>query len=131
MISRTHRCDPCDFETQVVGTMQDPPRTNCPICGQDTFLARIRKFPKAKFGQTLKNDGLDYREDLSRFPGDPEALVDGPRALKKLKDKRQREGWQFRSISEARSASPPQTDPNRDLVLEAYRAAEAKGFPEE
>lgn len=81
-----------------------------------------------KIGQSLKNDGYDYREDLARFPNDPEACVDGPAALRKLKDKRQRQGWQFQSVDQAASAGPPKTDPNRSLAREAFEAARAKGF---
>lgn len=125
---RLHRCDPCDFEAEVIGRLTEEPRTNCPVCDQATFLARIRKAPPMKIGGSLKNDGFDYREDLSRFPNDPEALVDGPTSLNKLKEKRLRQGWTFKRMDEARSASPPQTDPNRSLGREAYEAAKAKGF---
>lgn len=128
MISRVHRCDPCEFEAEVIGKLSEPPRTNCPICDQGTFLARVRKAPPMRMGKVWRNNGFDYREDLSRFPNDPEALVDGPTALEKLKEKRLRQGWTFQPISEARSATPPKTDPNRSFGREAYEAAKAKGF---
>ena len=34
-----------------------------------------------------------YRPDLSRFPGDPDAFVSGPKSLDKLIEKRKRAGW--------------------------------------
>lgn len=63
-----------------------------------------------KIRHTLKGDCHDYREDLARSKkefmadpttprnwnpkkGDPQAHVDGPGAVKKLIDKRKREGW--------------------------------------
>lgn len=79
-------------------------------------------------GMSVRNDGFDYREDLARFPNDPQACVDGPRALQKLKDQRRREGWTFKPLDTVRSEKPPTTDPNRSLAREAYEAARAKGF---
>ena len=88
--------------------------------------------------------GFDYREDLARHAteyrrdprwkpgmGDPEAYVDGPRAVAKLWDKRQRQGWVkdpgryeraaegFESAAEASGAK---------LISEAYDEAAATGF---
>lgn len=128
----THRCDTCKLEGYVQQAMSEEPEVTCPNCQTPTFLRRVLISPKVKIGQSLRNDGVDYREDLARFPNDPQAIVDGPRALRKLKDQRQREGWQFQNIDQAASAAPPKTDPNRSLAREAYEAARAKGFhPEE
>lgn len=127
-----HRCDECGLEDEVNQAMSETPVDYCPHCKHNTFLRRITKAPKVKMGQSVRNDGADYREDLARFPNDPQARVDGPRALRKLKDQRQREGWTFHNLDQAASAAPPKTDPNRSLVREAYEAARAKGFrPEE
>jgi putative FmdB family regulatory protein len=127
----THRCDNCGKEGPVNQAMSDHPITYCPECKLNTYLRRITKAPAARMGQSVRNDGYDYREDLARFPNDPQACVDGPRALQRLKDQRQREGWKFQKIDEARQA-PPKTDPTRSIAREAYEAARAKGFnPEE
>lgn len=74
----------------------------------------------------------EYREDLARFPGDPQAYVDGPKSLQKLWDQRQREGWTedkdlyhralrgYEAVQDTRSSE--------ELIHEAYKAAEATGF---
>lgn len=124
----THRCDTCLFQGEVSQLMSEEPTKRCPICGFLTFIRRITKAPKVHMGQSVRNDGFDYREDLARFPGDPQARVDGPKALAKLKDQRQREGWTFHKLDQAASAAPPKTDPNRSIAREAYEAARANNF---
>lgn len=125
----THRCDGCGFESdRVVGRLSEVPRTNCPVCDQDTFLRRVKNIPNMRISHKLRGDGIEYREDLARFPDDPRAMVSGPRDVKRLIDQTKREGAQVRPLHEARSASPPVTDPNRSLAREAYEAAKAKGF---
>lgn len=127
----THRCDNCGREELVQQAMKDIPITYCPECRTNTFLRRIERAPMQRMGQSVRNDGFDYREDLAKFPGDPTAYVDGPRQLKRLMDSRKREGWQFSNLDQARM-DPPKTDPTRSLAREAYEAARAKGFnPEE
>jgi len=61
-------------------------RFGCADCGR-------RRAPHPKIRHGIRGDCRDYREDLARFPGDPEAYVDGPRSLQKLIDKRKRQGW--------------------------------------
>lgn len=39
----------------------------------------------------MRNYG--YEPQLARFPGDPEANVNGRASLQKLADQRKREGW--------------------------------------
>lgn len=127
----THRCEGCNHEGQVNQAMSEEPTTECPVCFSASYIRRIGRVGM-KIGHSLRNDGRDYREDLARFPGDPQAMVDGPRALQKLKDQRRREGWEFQTLDQAGSAGPPKTDPNRSIAREAYEAAKAKGFnPEE
>lgn len=94
--------------------------------------------------------GSDYREDLARTKpeymrdprwkpgmGDPEAYVDGPRAVKKLLDKRKREGWTVDPDLYSRAmAGPtePTTEDSERIIRQAYEAAAAEGFaidPEE
>lgn len=76
----------------------------------------------------MKGDMQDYREDLARFPGDPEAFVDGPRALSKLMDKRKREGCILRPLDSAAGAHEGNLDPNRNLAAEAYEEAAKNNF---
>ena len=63
----------------------------CPWCGKRVYRAMGRV--NFQFRHGMKGDMRDYREDLARFPNDPEAFVDGPTAVRKLLDKRKREGW--------------------------------------
>lgn len=108
----------------------------CGVCGRpdeqfshaDRLFGCCRRNPlKAKFSHMLKVD-REYREDLARFPNDPEALVDGPKALQELIDKRKREGGVVRPLSDALGPSPLQQTDNRNLMAEAYEAAKARNF---
>lgn len=78
----------------------------------------------------MKGDCRDYRDDLARFAGDPQAYVDGPRALQKLKDQRQREGWVFHdSFAQATGESIKEPEqPMEQAVWEAYERARANNF---
>lgn len=79
----------------------------------------------------MKGDMHDYRDDLARFPGDPQAHIDGPRALQKLKDQRQREGWRFHNnFSDTLSEAPdgPAEKTGEEMAREAYRRAAASNF---
>lgn len=76
-----------------------------------TLGDRLRRgMPGIRIRHGLKGDCADYREDLARprsefmadpetpagwdpRRGDPEAYVDGPRAVQRLIDKRKRQGW--------------------------------------
>lgn len=73
----------------------------------------------------MRGDMRDYREDLARFPNDPEAYVDGPTALAKLKDKRLREGWTFSPISQAKgNVVRDDPDDHKDLMRESFEEAQ-------
>ncbi len=90
---------------------------------------RAKGCPGVKIPHHLKGDCSDYRSDLARFPNDPEAFVDGPRAVKKLWDKRQRQGWRRKEggWDEALNKVPKLKDPEQQ-VREAYERARAKNF---
>jgi predicted nucleic acid-binding Zn ribbon protein len=103
----------------------EDPLTDCPRCGVSGVYRSIQ-MSQFRLRHGMKGDMRDYREDLSRFSNDPEAYVDGPRALKNLIEKRKREGWQ---MSTARvTPTIPTHRPSEEVVREAYRRAEAKGF---
>ena len=92
-------------------------RFGCPVNG------RRPRTPRFKIRHGMKGDMRDYREDLARFPNDPEAYVDGPRAVQKLWDKRQRQGWTRREIT-----SNPKPKSPEQVAREAYERAKANGF---
>lgn len=80
----------------------------------------------------MRGDMHDYRDDLARGPGDPEAYVDGPAAVRKLIDKRKREGWIFhKDFSSALGDGPKTAKPAEQMAREAYERARDKGFKTE
>lgn len=87
--------------------------------------------PAFKIRHGLKGDCRDYREDLARFPKDPQAYTDGPASVQKLKDQRLREGWQFHESYDAALKPPEDTIDSHQFVREAYERARAKGFRSE
>lgn len=74
---------------------------------------------------------LGYREDLARFPGDPQAHCDTQRGVQKLIDQRLREGWRLgpplAEIDDSAKRNKRTTNVNakgaRALVDEAYNEA--------
>ncbi|MFQ5351447.1 MAG: hypothetical protein ACE5D3_00040 [Candidatus Binatia bacterium] len=128
-------CACADFGYRVEQSMADEPLTKCPACGGAVYRAIQR--PKLNL-RKLKRDvhgSHDYREDLARFRGDPEAYVDGERALRRLKDKRKREGWElsrdFAPLYDgtAGSATGDLDDEEGEKIKhQAYEAARAEGF---
>ena len=86
------------------------------------------KRPVMRWGMT--DEGWsEYREDLARYPNDPQAFVSGPRAKQKLIDQRKREGWQEGpSFSEMAKEQSVEKVDSQELVREAYERAEATGF---
>ena len=90
---------------------------------------------RTSFGIFLRHGMKDenwseYREDLARFPGDPQAYCDGPSAKKKLIDQRKREGWvEGPSFSElAEKETKEKKIDSHAFVKEAYERAEATNF---
>lgn len=124
MILVTHRCT-AGHEVEVFAAFGAEPRTTCeaPECSAPCVRV-ISKPPKTKIRHALKRtDCVDYREDLARFPNDPEAWVDGPQSLQKLIDKRKRAGWEMKPVSEAsRPHKPPEVDGEK-LVRDSYEEA--------
>lgn len=104
----------CQFMCECLG---DPETLGVIITGRSSM--RIR------FG--MRGTMQDYREDLAAFPGDPDAFIDGPAALKKLKDKRKAQGWLLRPIEEAASGQHG-GDIDKPLAAEAFEEAKASGF---
>jgi hypothetical protein len=100
------------------------PEIECTCLGD-----RLRRgMPGVKIRHALKGDCRDYRSDLARFPGDPQAYVDGPRALERLKTQRQREGWEFHKDWSHADAQPAPMKSGEQIAREAYEAAAARGF---
>ena len=102
-------------------TMAEDRIASCPACGGKVVQV-IDKIPSVRVRYALRGTGHDYREDLARFPNDPEAYVDGPTAVRKLLDKRKRQGWEVRERVENTRPEP------KNLAAEAYESAKAKGF---
>ena len=61
-------------------------------------FGKVAKVPALRFKRSWKRE---YREDLARFPSDPQANVTGPLALRRLVEQRKREGWVPSSRSHA------------------------------
>ena len=86
--------------------------------------------PAIRIAQSLK-EGVDYREDLARYPGDPQAYVSGPVTLRRLVDQRKREGWvegpPLDEIDRGGDAPDSGVD-SMAIVKQAYQEAKAEGF---
>ena len=91
----------------------------------------LHKRPIIRWGLRDEN-WVDYRDDMARFPGDPEAMVNGPTSVKKLIDKRKRQGWiEGLPFNEMQPKTEDMELPkvnSEEFVREAYRRAEATGF---
>lgn len=88
--------------------------------------------PGIRISRALQGEdgqGRDYRDDLAAYPGDPDAWVDGPRSLRRLVDRRQREGWERGESYADIAASLKHTDPpplDGHELLDDVRAARAE-----
>lgn len=121
----THRCEQ-GHDVLVVQPMSEEPRTTCEEEGCTATCYRVIRAGKPGFKiphRLRRTDMVDYREDLARFPNDPEAWVDGPRALAALMDKRKRAGWTFKPVSEADQPKPPPEVDGEKLIRESYEEA--------
>ena len=107
-------------------SISNSPQASCPNCGASVYRAITLASTNFKFRQGMKGDMRDYRDDLARFAGDPEAYVDGPKSVEKLKDKRKRQGWQLGKHFEP--LSQPKTKTSDQIARESYERAQAKGF---
>lgn len=87
MPSYVYRCDACGLETETWHTMASPVPS---VCGAHGPM-RIVVGALGIAGMKIKNEGAGYQPGLARRPNDPEAWVDGKRALNKLVDKRKRQ----------------------------------------
>ena len=87
MPSYVYRCDQCGVETEVYHSMAHP---NPSVCGEHGAM-RIVVGALGIANMKIKNEGAGYQPGLARRPNDPEAWVDGKRALNKLVDKRRRQ----------------------------------------
>ncbi len=116
-----YRCDQCGSRWEAFRHMASP-EADC-VCGSPGTIV-IQKVP-TRIRHAMKGDMRDYREDLARFAGDPEALVDGPKSLQKLIDKRKRQGWQMGPIQDMKRPKPVSSE---QIVRESYEAAKARDF---
>lgn len=83
-----YRCSNCESLRFQTHSIKEDPRVECGCCGQDMYKV-IRA--SSSVGVRIKNGGEGWQSGLARHPRDREAMVDGPRALQKLIDKRKRE----------------------------------------
>jgi len=114
-------CMKCEKGLVKMQTMSDDALTHCPDCGGP--IQRIIQSCGIKIPHSMKVR-VDYRDDLARYPGDPTAWVDGPRALSKLMDDRKRMGWEMKPLEMTSKTEAPKGT----LAAEAYKRAKAKGF---
>ena len=92
------------------------------------------RLPSFKIRQYFKGD--DYREDLARFPGDPEAWVGGPLSLNKLIEKRKRQGWTEglpldeieRKLNDPHPVEEALNMDPCEMARECFQEAKAEGF---
>lgn len=119
----TYRCE-AGHTFEVAQRMSDDRLAEHPGCGAACFQI-VNKVPAVRINRTLQV--AEYREDLARFPGDPLAFVDGPRALQRAIDANLREGAVLRSPSDAKTFKAPNYSEG-NLAGEAYEAAKADGF---
>lgn len=126
----TIRCKECRIEQTVFLTWEQVQDKDC-FCGGFTEVV-IRRCPPVSIRHGMRESTLtngDYREDLARFPNDPEAFVDGPTALKKLIEKRKRQGIDYQPVSNAAPAVEDENPaPRKSLIAEAYEEAKASNF---
>ena len=95
----------------------------------ERFGCKRDRLPAMRIAHGLKNDGHDYRDDLARYAGDPQARVSGPRDVARLIDQRKREGWQFhKDWSSIADNKGPELKPSEQIVREAFEAAKARQF---
>lgn len=117
-------CPLCRRGFRVTQRISDKALEECEVCISP--IRRVIQSVKFRFRHGMKGDCRDYRDDLARFAGDPEAYVDGPRSLQKLIDKRKREGWEIKKGFDA--PSEPKLRSSQEVVREAYERAAARGF---
>ena len=120
----TLACAHCRDTFSVFQRMSDSSLTECPECGRGVYV-QIRVKAAIKIPHHLKGDCRDYRDDLARYPGDPRAWVDGPRALRRLVDQTKREGA---IVTKGFDTKRPEIRSSEDVMNEAYQRAKAKGF---
>lgn len=107
-------------------------RVRCECNPEPEVQRSSRTSPRFNMKSINRRCDIDYREDLSRFPGDPEAYVSSPKELQKLIDKRKREGWRVGERSLEDASRGPATFKGPDQVArEAYEAAKANNFSSE
>lgn len=85
-----YRCGNCARECDVAQSIHDPPLVDCSSCGVPLLERVIR--PSRYLGVRVRTDGAGYQPGLARYPGDPRAYCDGPRAVSKLTDWHKRRG---------------------------------------
>lgn len=79
-------CPNCDQGFRAFQKLADEPLHNCPTCEAPVYRA-------IQAAQVRIREYSEYREDLARHPGDPQANVSSKIGLAKLVQQRQREGW--------------------------------------
>ncbi len=94
-----HNCEICGY-VPYHAPMSEDPRTTCPECELSGGYRAILHSNMAQVQTYDPKTDLGYFRSLAAFPGDPEAHVSGPSSLRRLKDKRKRQGWTIHEKSE-------------------------------
>lgn len=88
-------CAFCAKSFTIFESLSAEPLRDCPECP-----ARVRRVIHNQSQTVIKAKHragfVDYREDLARFRGDPQAFVNSPQQVDRLVEKRKREGWRVR-----------------------------------
>jgi len=133
MPAYTYTCDSCDEADQlhVHGMTVDP----FIGCSRGHRMRRKVGRVNFRFRLTQSPHYQDYREDLARFKGDPEAYVNSDYQVNKLRDKRLRQGWVEGPPIDECHYNEGDDDPNTikieddpTAVHRAYERAKANNF---
>lgn len=92
-------------------------------CGAEAKI-QVTRTPAVRIRKVFDHR---YMPGLARFRGDPEAFVDGPRALRRALDKAKREGGHVVDPHDALAAHPAESLEAPSLG-DAYLEAKADGF---
>lgn len=88
----TYLCEDCGYVPAFQGLSEEP-LTACPECGREGARRAITPESMAQTQTYVPSMDRGYFKTLARFPGDPEAHVGGPDSLRRLVDRRKRDGW--------------------------------------
>lgn len=124
MPSYSYKCDACEnVERNVVHGMFESVVVPCTKCAGGQAMRILIQPVKTQIRYSMRDDCRQYRSDLARFPNDPRAYVDGPRAIQKLIDQTRREGGHIAPLSDLSATDPIEDDQDDDLLRGAQEEA--------